>query len=316
VLSPPGELTTGALAPVLAHGWGLAVTSFAYRPLGFGSHHWEAVDAAGERWFVTVDDLAVKAYRGLRAALAAAVALRDEGLTFVVAPIPSRDGEPVVRMLDRYAVAVYPFVDGQSFEWGEFPTPALRHAMLERVIAVHTASASGACDEDFAVPHRNELEAALDPDAWAESHGPYAGRAAAALARHAEPVRHLLAQYDALVAQARCRPERSVLTHGEPHPGNGILTPDGLMLVDWDTALVAPPERDLWLLDPGDGSVLRDYERATGVALAPSALALYRLKWTVMDLAIEMARFRTPHLGSADDDKGWEVLRSSLGGLA
>ena len=37
-----------------------------------------------------------------------------------------------------------------------------------------------------------------------------------------------------------------LLTHGEPHPGNAMLAADGWRLVDWDTALVAPLERDLW----------------------------------------------------------------------
>jgi aminoglycoside phosphotransferase (APT) family kinase protein len=49
------------------------------------------------------------------------------------------------------------------------------------------------------------------------------------------------------------KPDRlsdEVLTHGEPHPGNLIQVGSRWMLVDWDTTLVAPPERDLWLLDP------------------------------------------------------------------
>ena len=61
---------------------------------------------------------------------------------------------------------------------------------------------------------------------------------------------------------ARAQPARTVLTHGEPHPGNTMLTASGWVLIDWDTALAAPPERDLWSLDPGDGSVLDAYADA------------------------------------------------------
>ncbi|MPZ79263.1 MAG: phosphotransferase [Actinophytocola sp.] len=36
--------------------------------------------------------------------------------------------------------------------------------------------------------------------------------------------------------------------HGEPHRGNTITTPNGVVLIDWDTTLIAAPERDLWAL--------------------------------------------------------------------
>ncbi|WP_432843998.1 phosphotransferase family protein [Dactylosporangium sp. CA-092794] len=40
-------------------------------------------------------------------------------------------------------------------------------------------------------------------------------------------------------------PPGLVLTHGEPHPGNTMRTGGGWLLIDWDTALLAAPERDL-----------------------------------------------------------------------
>jgi spectinomycin phosphotransferase/16S rRNA (guanine(1405)-N(7))-methyltransferase len=322
VLAPPDDLPDDLLVSVLASGWRVAATSTTYRPVGFGSHHWEIVDATGVHWFATADELDVKrhspreplttALRRLRSALAAATALRDLGHRFVVAPVPTRDGEPLVRAGGRFGVALYPFVDGQSFPWGEFATPAHRHAVLDLVVTVHTAPPSVhrlAWPDDFAIPHREELAAALDPAGGVEDCGPYASATAGLLAEHAVPTRELLARYDRLVGAAS-QPSRAVLTHGEPHPGNTMLTPEGWCLIDWDTALAAPPERDLWSLDPGDGSVLRAYAGATGVAPLPSMLELYRIRWDLADIAVCVSRFRKPHAGDPDDDKSWEVLRS------
>ena len=101
-----------------------------------------------------------------------------------------------------------------------------------------------------------------------------------------------------------------MLTHGEPHPGNTMLTPDGWRLIDWDTVLVAPPERDLWSLDPGDGSVLARYGEATGVRPLSPLLELYRIRWDLADLAVDVSRFRRPHRGTADDEASWELVRS------
>jgi spectinomycin phosphotransferase/16S rRNA (guanine(1405)-N(7))-methyltransferase len=166
--------------------------------------------------------------------------------------------------------------------------------------------------DDFAVPHREELEAACDPASDIADWGPYAYPASHLLQQNAAPVRRLLARYDDLVLQARSQSFRTGLTHGEPHPGNTMLTVDGWVLIDWDTALIAPPERDLWGLDPGDGTILAAYANATGLSPQPSLLDLYRLRWDLADLAVDVSRFRQPHAGSTEDHKSWELLNSLI----
>ncbi|WP_326557930.1 phosphotransferase [Micromonospora sp. NBC_01796] len=321
VLTPPVDLTEDALMATLGDAWGLAATSVAYRPVGWGSHHWEVEDTEGARWFVNVDELETKrhthdespevAFDRLRAALGAARALRDHGTPIVVAPEPTRSGEPLARLSDRFGLALYTYVNGQSFSWGEFSAPDHRRALLDLVVAVHSAPDSirrRAMADDFAVPHRDALESGLRADGDLDTHGPYAHRTSVLLTENAAPIRHLLARYDELVLACRAQPDRAVLTHGEPHPGNTMLTPDGWRLIDWETTLVAPPERDLWNLDPGDGSILDAYADITGVTPLPELLELYRIRWDLSDLAVDVDRFRRPHTGTADDDQSWELL--------
>lgn len=308
------------MVSALESGWGMSVISIGYRPVGWGSHHWEVTDSGGSRWFVTADELDRRqmwaaepldsSFLRLRAALATACALRDRGGAFVVAPVRSGRGEPLVRLGQRFGVAVYPFVDGESFTWGDFP-PQRRRPVLEMVVGAHTAPASvtgNALADDFGVAYRKNLEAACGTGLAAG--GPHARPVSALVQRREPAIRALLARYDRLVARAR--PGRAVLTHGEIHPGNTMLTAGGWRLIDWDTALVAPPERDLWNLDPGDGSVLGAYAEATGVVPQPSLLDLYRLRWDISDLAVGVARFCRPHAGDANDRKAWEELRSLI----
>ena len=146
--------------------------------------------------------------------------------------------------------------------------------------------------------------------AGARDVGPYARPVARLIQEHAAPIRRLLARYDHLVTAARTQPARTVLTHGEPHPGNTMLTGGGWVLIDWDTALTAPPERDLWSLDPGDGSILGAYAALTGVTPRPLLLDLYRLRWDIADIAVDVSRFRRPHTGSAEDDESFGLLSS------
>lgn len=325
VLAPPAGLPEAALVAALERSWGITPASIGYRPFGWGSHHWEVAGQDGSRWFVTADELETKrwaasdtlaaAFARLRAALATARELRDCGRSFVVAPVPAADGEPLARLGVMLAVAVYPFIEGESFRWGEFSSPEHRNSVLRMLVAVHTAPAAAArhgLADDFILQCREDLEAACRPETKAAGPGPYARPVTALIRRHAASLLDLLARYDGLVAQARSAPGRAVLTHGEPHPGNTMLTGDGWLLIDWDTVLLAPPERDLWSLDPGDGSVLAAYAAATGITPRPSLLDLYRLRWDLTDIALEVSRFRRPHAGDANDDKAWQELNSLL----
>jgi hypothetical protein len=177
---------------------------------------------------------------------------------------------------------------GQSFEWGEFGTPGQRYAVLDLVIALHTAPEAlrgGAPVDDFAIAHRDELESSLHGAEDVDDLGPYARPAADLLVEYAAPVRRLLARYDALVSTARTEPSRMVLTHGEPHPGNTMRAGDDWLLIDWETVLLAPPERDLWIVSAGADAVLRAYADATGVTALAPMLELYRIRWHLDDIS-------------------------------
>jgi hypothetical protein len=325
VLNPPANLDPDMLVAAMAESWGVDVASLDYLALGFGSHHWKVADTLGGRWFATLDDLPARrltrdepldaVFARLDASLGTAAALANLGLAFVVAPVVTKHGATLVRLTDRFSVALYPYVDGQSFFWGDFPIEH-RRAVLGLIVSIHTAPAAAASrtmTDDLSIVQRDYLEAALDdpsPDPGAT--GPYGLPAAEMVAAHQVAIRRQLDRYDALVAHVRSLRRRQVLTHGEPHPGNTMLSPVGWLMIDWDTALIAPPERDLWDLDPGDGSILAAYQRATGITPEPAALELFRLRWDLTDIAMNVSQFRLPHTGDANDGKAFAVLAALL----
>lgn len=292
MLEPPTDAPD--LVDVLAREWGVTVSSLDYVPVGYGSHHWSAGD-----WFVNLDEPADPGE--LWSALSAAVALDRD---FVLAPRPTLDGAPLARV-GRFAVSLYPFVAGESFAYGEFPSGEHQRAVLELVAAIHTSGVPAA-PEDLTIECRAELEATL-ADGMPDT-GPYSAPAARLISECAPTVRRLLARYDSVVTAVD--PTRAVLTHGEPHPGNTMRTADGWLLIDWETARLAQPERDLWLL--GD---LRAYTAATGIEPVPELLELYALRWNLSDLGYELSRFRVPHTGTPADDQSWQLLQGLVAGL-
>ncbi len=293
------DLTDDELASGLAR-FGITNATATYAAVGFGDHHWE-VRGGGERWFTSVADLEHKDVGKLRQAMRTALGLR---LPFVVAPLRADDGDPVVE-LGRYALSVFPHVEGTAGHFGDELAEVDRDEVLGLLAQLHGCAPPETTPVTTpGLPDRKTLFAG----AW--HGGPYARAAADLLAEHAELLRAKLAEFDRL-AEAIAE-ERLVVTHGEPHPGNLIRTDTGHRLVDWDTVGLAVPERDLSLL----GGDLSGYSELTGHPPNPEALALYRLRWSLDDVCHFAALFRAPHESTPDTDASWGYLTGTLAELS
>lgn len=303
--------------------WGILATSLEYAPVGFGDHHWIARDDAGEKWFLTVADLDLKdardpgaTLRSLRGAMDTAAALHDEGhVDFVVAPLRTAGGRTVDRLGPRYALSVFPFVDGVSGDFDRPWTSRERGAVVELLAALHRQAPPASVPVlDLGLSMRGLLESALDDTIrWAR--GPFAEPARTLLSGHAAAIRRQVKEFDRLAGDVRGGGRPPVLTHGEPHPGN-LLWRDGRpLLVDWDTVGLAPPERDLWSVAQGTED-LEHYAEAGGRTADASALALYRLRWDLEEISSYVDWFRAPHDRSADTEEAWQDLLESVENLS
>jgi spectinomycin phosphotransferase len=320
----PDELDPDRLPAALADGWSFDVASIEYAPVGFGSYHWIASDAGGTGRFVTVDDLDRKpwfgndreaAFEGLTRAFATAVALRDIGLEFVLAPIPAADGTAVRRIDARYSMAVFPFADGTSSAFGEHETPEQRATVIELLARLHRetpAVASIALAPGVDLPGRSDLEAGLRTLDRPWTGGPYAERARAALADRAADVVDLLGLFDRLRRHVETGTTDPVITHGEPHAANVVWTDDGPVLIDWDTTALAPSERDLWMVLSDTGEEAAGYAAATGHQPDPVAIGFYRLSWDLANVAAYVDLLRSPHTDTDDMRKSYENLVKDL----
>jgi Phosphotransferase enzyme family len=324
VFTRPGDLTDGQIVAELAVGWGFHAETCSYLPVGFGSHRWRATDATGNQLFLIVHDLpgmldsqadtTDAAFGRLQTALGCAVSLRsDADLEFVVAPVPAAGGEVLRRLSARYTLAVCPYLaDCEAGREREFPAGDLL-AVVRLLTRLHRARPAAAPRRwDFALQNGDGLRAAIASTSEPWAGGPYGERARALLTRHAAGLVALMAAHGALADRVRSRPERFVLTHGEPDAWNVLKTPTGFVIVDWDFAQLAPPERDLWHLAETDHSVLAAYTEATGVATDDKALALFRMGYDLADIAEYICLFRGRHEDTEDAARSWENLEYFL----
>ena len=331
MLAEPNDLERAALLNALERHWRLRPVTLEYLPVGFGSHHWCAVDANGAEHFVTVDDLAAGfqagdadvAFAALERAFTTAAFLRDEArLDFVVAPRTDDEGVVIRRVSERYAVTVSPLVKGETSKWGPWESVDDRRSMGGVLGRLHAATNEIPADfprrEDFAIPSRYVVMEALDALDRPWNSGPFAEPTRSLLAAAADSYLQRLQEYDDLAAEVLENSEPWVITHGEPHRANVIRARDGAMLlVDWDTSMLAPRERDLRMVIDEDLNGWHEYVAIVGgVSLNQRAIELYRRWWDLADSAIYIALFRNPHHRDENTVASWENLTHCLTGLS
>lgn len=328
MLTEPEDLDRAEVRAILERHWGLGEAQLEHLPVGFGSHHWRAVDSRGVRWFVTVDDLRASfqaspdtnvVFDALDRAYRTASWLHDEAeLEFVVAPLRDDEGIVIRRLSGRYAVTVSPFIVGESSVWGPYESVDERRDMGRILGRLHAATEHLPADlprrDDLSVPAGAAfVEALEDLDRrWAS--GPYAEPVRQLLRANAADLERRLQEYDDLAVQVRESSEPWIVTHGEPHRANVIRDPQGgVRLVDWDTTLIAPRERDLRMVLDDDLTGWDDYVAAAGQAtLNRQAIELYRRWWELADVTTFVEVFRREHARTEDTAKSWQLLSENL----
>ncbi|WP_134729580.1 aminoglycoside phosphotransferase [Amycolatopsis nivea] len=288
--SRPAFPTDDTITRVLAEQW-QPVSEIAYLPWGFGAHHWRA-----DSLFVTLDQLESRhTAASLESTYASAAELAAAGLEFVCAPVPTRSGRFTVDT-GAGALSVTPMLDGRSPAEDEVDKPAIL-AVLD---ALHRTPPPAGLREwapRVGPGFADELRART-AEPWTS--GPLAEEARTALASRGDAIKRWNDRYLELAALAASRRGSWVPTHGEPHHGNQVTTPDGLRLVDWETLAVAPRERDYADL-PGTPD------------LDPAMLELFALDWRLSELREYADWFSASHTGNEDDVIAWEGLREELG---
>ncbi|MFE7133209.1 phosphotransferase [Streptomyces sp. NPDC057638] len=321
----PEGIDTAAVGRAL-RAWDIEAEAVTYEPVGFGDYHWSVRDARGRRWFVTLSDLddkdhcgvgAEAAWAGLSRAMDTAYALRTHGgLDFVVAPLLTGEGRSLVRLGERYALAVFPYREGVGGAFGRTPAAPERAMTVDMLAELHRATPPDATPVLSAeLSARTRLESALGELDRPWEGGPFAEPARALLAESAAVLARRLEEFDRRLARLKRGAGDLVVTHGETHPGNLLWHSGRPLLLDWDTVGLAVPERDLWELaaEPED---LARYADLSGRAPDPSALAFYRLRWDLEDLTVYLGWFRSRHTRTQDTEAGWSGLAEILKRLA
>lgn len=185
----------------------------------------------------------------------------------VCAPLPTASGR-LSFSRGNIAGALFPWVDGEAIGFGNPLTPREQRWLAAFSAALHSldpAPFRSCCPaEDFSPAFAAALARQLSCGGFSE---PFAETAAP----YAEEIVRRAAWLDGAAACLRRSPPAFVLCHTDLHGGNLLRGNGGrLFAVDWDSALLAPREADLFLFreepffplfrEPADAALLTYYQ--------------------------------------------------------
>jgi hypothetical protein len=327
----------GALIVRLRDEYGIAASRLTFVPVGFVAVCYVVDCDAGERYFLKLwpnTHSSQVSIARLPISLRLTRAIYDRGLYRLVPyPILTRQGE-LSSTFGSMPLAFFPFFAGVSPpDWPELPSD-LRDELARTVATIHRATPALADvlppRETFDLAFEDELRCALDA---VESMGP-GDRPGQLLLRDVvrqrrEDIESQLARLHRLQARVRTLTGPLVLCHTDLGGDNHIVTDASqLVVLDWDTASLAPPEYDLWSA-VGDGfeRFLEVYRVAGGAGpLHVDHFAFCLLRRYVEDMTARISQILSQNLTDDEDREAldgmerwgfsrWAALDETLGGV-
>jgi spectinomycin phosphotransferase len=284
------DLADDVLSGWLQTSYGLRAAEIGFLPLGadWNTAVYRVVTDNGSVYFL-------KLRGGVfdEASVAVPQLLHEQRLAPVIPPLPVRDGRLWTRM-EPFAVVLYPFVEGRDgyqvalsdVQWMELGA-AVRGIQAARL----PEALAGCVSRERFTPQWGEILGSFQARAERERFDePVAAEMAALLRAESGRIGKVVARAEQLATRLRDRAPAQVLCHGDMHAGNVLVSADGaLRVVDWDTLVFAPPERDLEQVGGGWGGT-REAElfyRGFGAAeIDQEALAYYRYHRVLEDLMV------------------------------
>lgn len=228
--------------------------------------------------------------------------LRDQGITSVVAPLPTRNTTLWTRA-ENWTVIVYPFIDGDTNwtgmtdeQWKEVGATFRRiHQIILPPAGFESLRRETFDPSEYARWVRAfETSLAIAETQHAQAPG---GESASQRALHSSWMAHQPAIHEVVVAleklagvlQARTLPH--VICHADLHPANLLRDRSGhVFVIDWDEVMLAPKERDFLFVkeSPADSDALPGtpafFQGYGQTEIDWVALTYYRYERVVQDL--------------------------------
>jgi spectinomycin phosphotransferase len=247
--------------------------------------------------------------------------LADIGIRQIIAPLPTRTGVLWAKMAP-FTLILYPFIEGQNgFEkslsdqqWVEFGQ-AMKMFHSARIPAGLTQDVPR---ETFSARFRDSVRLYLERCRPELYNDPAARDMAAFLKIQREETLNLVARAEWLARRLLANPPAYILCHADIHAWNLLIDrQDHFYMVDWDTLIFAPKERDLMFIGSGLGGnrlspaeeINLFYQGYGQAGVDQAVIAYYRYERIIEDIAVYCEQIFMSDEGGADREQAVEYLK-------
>jgi spectinomycin phosphotransferase len=250
--------------------------------------------------------------------------LHAQGISQIIAPLTTQAGQRCGN-LDGFKVILYPFVEGRDGyeanlsdrQWHDLG------AVLRSLHAARLPPSLLRCLPQEAYPPqwRQSVRNCLGQVESQVGDDPIAAGLAAFLNGKRGEILDLVGRADRLAEALQSRLPDWVVCHSDIHAGNLLVSADGaLYLVDWDSPILAPKERDLMSIGgglmgnkrPPEEEEALFYQGYGRTQIDSTALAYYRYERIIEDIAVYCQQIFSTCQGSEDRERALYYLKSNF----
>ena len=249
--------------------------------------------------------------------------LSDIGIKQVIPSLLTKTGQ-LWANLEPFKVILYPFVEGHNgFEVNLSDRQRIEFgAALKKfhTAKIPPALTKGIRQEIFSPQWREQVTFFLERIQKETFVDHIASEMAAFLKNKSDDTDELIKHSERLARALQAQTPEYNLCHGDIHAWNLLVAANGaLYLVDWDTLIFAPKERDLMFVGAGlggSGHTLQEeetlfYQGYGQTEVNPIAMAYYRYERIIEDIAVYCVQIFFSDEGGEDRERALENLKSN-----
>jgi spectinomycin phosphotransferase len=287
------NLTDEKIITCLRDAYGLTIEKVVFLPLGadFNTAVYRITTNNGSDYF-----LKLRSGEFLEASVSVPKYLADLGIKQVIPPLATKT-EQLWTSLASFKAILYPYIEGRNGveaklsdqQWAQFGAAIKRLHSTD----IRSSITNGVPRETFSSKWRETVKSFLGRIENEVFEEPVAIKMALFLKSKSSEILKLVERAENLEIMLQKQPLDYILCHADMHGWNLMIDKKGaLYIVDWDTLIFAPKERDLMFIGAGiwdSGLTAAEeeslfYQGYTQTKINQDAIAYYRFERIIQDI--------------------------------